>query len=1022
MTLNCPRLYLIEQFFAGQLSEDQALDLENHLDQCDICDETVRTLAGSDDTISRLVAAAIRDDHDTDTDGTIPNLLERLKRTERLESMAEQRQIAEDRAAEVQRLLQPSDHSEHIGRIGQYEIEELLGAGGTGVVYSALDTRLGRQVALKILRPSLGTAARERFMSEARAAAAIEHPNVITIFSVDAEGPLAYIAMQCLPGQTLELRLQSVTFIPEGELRDMARQIAAGLDAAHRKNIVHRDVKPANLWIDSEQGKVKILDFGLARIADAEMHLTSSGMFAGTPNYMSPEQVKGLELDGRSDLFSLGCVLYRAATGRLPFAGAGVMSTLQSILHDQPAWPHLVNPACSEEFSALIMALLEKSPTNRPQSAVQFAAALDSPIERWDFPASVPSAKPQVSMSRDGNISSGRKWRPRAAAWLAVGLFSLAGMVFGQDVYRIVTNQGELIIRTEDPNVVVEISSDHERVAIVDSSTHDRIQIAAGKYKLRAGNEDSQFLVTPDELTLKRGEKKIVTIKKVVPKTVNGTSNPILGDFATPVDWSKLPEAIEAAREVMESEQRYQQLKQQGVNGEELQGQLQSLRLNYLGKRLKLERDFGITWMELRRFLQSLDDQTLMAGSASDSDSQSEKVLQRTFDGRTFDQWLVLLETETDPKTIGRAIEGLGRLLGNDPIRRQRAIEAIRRFVRKHGRLYVGGDDVFSTVHDQLMGFFSHFEPPELVDFTLQELATGTPKSILACVWLNMSGSVYTEDSEKQDQYFAELKRQATRLASAYLKAVRDSEDDQEMLASLMQLGSSSNFWLYGENDEKIHPFSTDSRIPNAAELQNYSAQQLEVYRTSLEESDSSLEKAVAAIPLIYARSNLANIFDTLVNIIDDPDADSAARNISVHALIALVEQAEPGLASRALDRLVALINSPPPWLDLTTMFKADVTVSRSMSYGVVINGKIISIMPENGRERFAFGLLAAVLQSKLSVDDLSEASRAWIQAIADAPVEPLPKNPSAGLEGANSPSNQQKLKTMAMSILERRK
>ena len=219
-----------------------------------------------------------------------------------------------DRAAEVLRCLEPGDDTS-LGALGDYDLERLIGTGSSGVVFQATDRVLHRTVALKVLRPSLGEMARQRFISEARSTAAIEHPNVVTIFQVGLADRLAFMAMPWIPGQSLEQLLAAGSLFEEAEIRQLARQIAAGLQAAHERQIIHRDIKPANIWITEQDRSVKILDFGLARITDDDPGLTATGMLAGTPNFMSPEQSKGLELDGRSDLFSLGCLMYRLITG-----------------------------------------------------------------------------------------------------------------------------------------------------------------------------------------------------------------------------------------------------------------------------------------------------------------------------------------------------------------------------------------------------------------------------------------------------------------------------------------------------------------------------------------------------------------------------------------------------------------------------------------------------------------------------------------------------------------------------------
>ncbi|RQV97141.1 serine/threonine-protein kinase [bacterium] len=274
-------------------------------------------------------------------------------------------------------------------RVSHYRIVEKLGSGGMGVVYKAEDTRLGRHVALKFLPEGLAQDSRavRRFQREARSASALNHPNICTIHDIDQYEGEYFIAMELLEGQTLKQKIFGKR-LQTDEIIDMAIQITEGLDAAHSEGIIHRDLKPANIFL-TKHNRIKLLDFGLAKLFSersedmdipasnsTEEMVTHPGTAVGTISYMSPEQARAMALDARTDLFSLGVILYEMATGVLPFKGNSTTDTLDAILHKAPTSPSCINPDLPDELERIIYGALEKDRELRFQIAAEIRAAL----------------------------------------------------------------------------------------------------------------------------------------------------------------------------------------------------------------------------------------------------------------------------------------------------------------------------------------------------------------------------------------------------------------------------------------------------------------------------------------------------------------------------------------------------------------------------------------------------------------------------------------------------------------------
>jgi serine/threonine protein kinase len=292
-----------------------------------------------------------------------------------------------------------------LGRLGPYRVLKVLGSGGMGVVYHAEDIALQRPVALKALLPSLldNVSARERFLREARSAAAIKHDHIVSIYQVGEDRSIPFLAMEFLEGRSLDERLEKGPPLSLDEVLRFGLETADGLAAAHQRGLIHRDIKPANLWLESPRDRIKILDFGLARAVSETARLTQQGTIVGTPAYMSPEQARAEKVDARTDLFSLGCVLYRMATGQSAFTTTNVYATLQSVCHEVPPVPTQLVPDLPPELSDLIQALLAKDPADRPDSAQEVGdrlRALQGRSKAGVRPSRSPDSPPQLSSKK----------------------------------------------------------------------------------------------------------------------------------------------------------------------------------------------------------------------------------------------------------------------------------------------------------------------------------------------------------------------------------------------------------------------------------------------------------------------------------------------------------------------------------------------------------------------------------------------------------------------------------------------
>jgi serine/threonine protein kinase len=368
--VECPNIRRIEAALAGGLDAADALQVQEHVRDCPTCARTLATLRMQD---TRSTPESCAGGSRADFHATAPT--------------------REAPAPELYDFLSPALAAGEMGRLGRYRVLGMLGTGGMGVVFDAEDTVLRRRVALKAMQPALAasTGYRQRFAREARSAAALADDHVVTIFDVGEDRGIPFLAMELLSGESLEQRLRRRGRLSAAETARIGRQAALGLAAAHGRGLVHRDIKPDNLWIESRQGRggargaterVKILDFGIARGAAegsaSERSLTQPARIIGTAGYLSPEQARGEPAGPPSDLFAMGCVLYRACTGQPAFPGATETARIMAVETHDPAPPASLAMDVPRELSDLILRLLAKQPADRPGSAAAVADELET--------------------------------------------------------------------------------------------------------------------------------------------------------------------------------------------------------------------------------------------------------------------------------------------------------------------------------------------------------------------------------------------------------------------------------------------------------------------------------------------------------------------------------------------------------------------------------------------------------------------------------------------------------------------
>jgi len=382
----CPTSEQLKALLDGSLTEPEQTLLQSHVDGCTACQQALESLVAGTESWDAAVGH-LRGESSQPDAAILSEAIRNLKADEFIEASAREGSAA----MKPLDFLEPSNRPGSIGRLGVYEVSEVVGQGGMGVVLKAFDPSLHRVVAVKVLAPYLAhnPQARKRFIREAQAIAAVCHDHVITIHAIDESAEQPKIVMQFISGMSLQEKLDTDGSLDLKEILRIGMQTASGLSAAHAQGLVHRDVKPSNILLENGIQRVKLTDFGLARAVD-DASLTQSGVIAGTPQYMAPEQANGDAVDYRADLFSLGSVMYAMCVGHSPFRASTTMGVLKRVCHDPPRPIQDLNPDIPDWLCVIVMKLLAKQPGDRFQSAKSVAETLEKWLAHVQQPSVVP--------------------------------------------------------------------------------------------------------------------------------------------------------------------------------------------------------------------------------------------------------------------------------------------------------------------------------------------------------------------------------------------------------------------------------------------------------------------------------------------------------------------------------------------------------------------------------------------------------------------------------------------------------
>ncbi len=527
-TTTCPPSADLERLVRGRLTEARSAALADHVGICVSCQVRLDALSGG--TAGELTTNLRQCQKDTPpTDSAYWRAIDAAENEVRATSVFRNAPDDDSDPSNVGLqldFLQPAEEAGSLGKLGSFSIIRIVGRGGMGVVLHAYDPCLARDVAVKVIDPKLANneVARQRFCREARAAAAVTHDNLVAVHQVDEDeaSGLPYLVMQLINGESLEQRLKRVGKLPPVEVARLGMQAAAGLAAAHAGGLIHRDIKPGNILLEAPSDRVKLTDFGLARAVE-DVKLTRTGFVAGSPLYMAPEQARGDEVDHRADLFSLGSVLYEAATGTPPFEAKTPLAVLRRVSDEIPRKLSELDPEIPEWLSEIVEKLLAKEADDRQQTAAEVAEAFAGELARSHglSPLDVPAEVCSGTASRIGTARTRKQ-----ICWKGVAFRTLpfaGGVVVG----------ALLIFLLWSPGVVEKVVE--KQVPVVNSEEIRKAQeLMKRAIEMRLKNPDDaeavKLLVEAREMMRKaiaatNGGSLLIPVEVHVP-VVSGESGP----------------------------------------------------------------------------------------------------------------------------------------------------------------------------------------------------------------------------------------------------------------------------------------------------------------------------------------------------------------------------------------------------------------------------------------------------------------------------------------------------------------